>query len=97
MKSYEAEISLVLIAIALAILSLISKDCKAQDYSTYQQSTQEINRQYHQMEIQRQYQQQLQQQYIQQQQFDQLRREAEHSFNQSNKDHNHLHLHSIGR
>lgn len=51
------------------------------------QSTQEINRQYHQLQIEQQQRQILQQQYSQQQQLEQMRRDAEFRFNtnQSNR------------
>lgn len=59
------------------------------------QSTQEINRQQHQMEVMRQQQLILQQQFIQQQQLEQMRRDAEFRHNQSNRnlDPSYLHLH----
>lgn len=84
-------ISLVILGI-VGVLAL-SGNCKAQDYSTYQQSTQEINRQYHQLEVIR----QQQQQYIQQQQLEQMRRESDYRFNQFNRTHDHSHSHQLIR
>lgn len=86
-------ITICTIAIIL-VLALVS-NCHAQSsYPAYQQSTQETNRQYHQMEIDRQQRLILQQQYIQTQQLDQMRRDTEVKFNQSNRSHDHSQFHN---
>lgn len=62
---------------------------------SYYNSTQEINRQQHQIQIEQQQRQILQQQFIQQQQLDQMRRDAEFRFNtnQSNRNLDPSYLH----
>lgn len=59
----------------------------------YYDSTQEINRQYHQMQMEQQQRQILQQQFIQTQQLEQMRRDAEFRFNQSNRNLDPSYLH----
>lgn len=80
-----------LTVIAVTVI-LATQDCQAQGYYN---STQEINRQQHQAEVDRQQRQILQQQYIQTQQLDQMRRDAESRFNsnQSNRTHDQSHIH----
>jgi len=80
-------ITIFTLIIMLIILGLFPKDCKAQSsYPDYQQSTQGINNQYHQLEMDRQQRQLMQHQFIQQQQLDQTRRDAEYNIRQSNRD-----------
>lgn len=75
----------------LGNLALPSADCQAQSYYN---STQEINRQQHQAEVDRQQRQILQQQYIQTQQLEQMRRDAEFRFNSDrvNRTHDQSHI-----
>jgi len=74
----------------LLTLTIAAVYCK----DSHAQSTQEINRQQHQAEVDRQQRQILQQQYIQTQQLEQMRRDAEFRFNsnQSNRTHDQSHI-----
>lgn len=78
-----------LVLLALIGIMALSTSCFAQSYYN---STQEINRQQHQIEVNKQQQQILQQQYIQQHQLEQVRRDAEIRATQPNSRPEHLHL-----